>query len=89
MSKEAEIITDDEDSVSEDPEGEEAAVAPHCAAFNTDGQTSTPDSMPVIIKDEEDPQTTNASAEFLCHHHKHNHIPPRKTQMMAKQGILP
>ncbi len=46
--------------------------------------------LPVIIEGEEDTNVhQNPTAEFLCWHHKLNHMSAAKMQSMAKRGLLP
>jgi len=67
-----------------DPEG----AAPTKAEFDLDGPAPRHE-QPNIIVDEEDRQPTNHSAQLLRYHHKYAHLPFRKLQEMAKQGIIP
>jgi hypothetical protein len=48
-----------------------------------------PDALPNIIPDEESRQPVNEMSQLLALHHQYGHIPMRKLQEMAKQGILP
>ena len=51
--------------------------------------TQLPDALPNIIPDEESRQPVNEMSQLLALHHQYGHIPMRKLQEMAKQGILP
>ena len=57
-------------------------------SFDLDATDRT--NLPVIIEDEEDTAVhQNPAAEFLCWHHKLNHMLAAKMQSMAKRGLLP
>ena len=53
--------------------------------------TSNRTNVPIIIEDEEDTAISqeNPSVEFICWHHKLNHMLAAKLQSMAKRGMLP
>jgi hypothetical protein len=48
-----------------------------------------PDALPNIIPDEESRQPVNEMSQLLALHHQYGHIPMRKLQEMARQGIIP
>jgi hypothetical protein len=52
---------------------------------NSEGESSTPN----VILDEESRQPKEEMAELLMLHHQYGHVPMRKLQTMAEQGILP
>jgi hypothetical protein len=57
-------------------------------SFDPDATDRT--NLPVIIEDEEDTAVhQNPATEFLCWHHKLNHMSAAKMQSMAKRGLLP
>jgi hypothetical protein len=63
-------------------------------SFNINGSESTkatqlPEPLPNIIPDEESRQPISDMSQLLTLHHQYAHIPMRKLQEMAKQGILP
>jgi hypothetical protein len=51
--------------------------------------TQPQESLPNIIPDEEYRQPVSEMSQLLALHHQYGHIPMRKLQEMAKQGILP
>jgi hypothetical protein len=51
--------------------------------------TRLPDLLPNIIPDEEHRQPVSEMSQLLALHHQYGHVPMRKLQEMAKQGILP
>jgi hypothetical protein len=51
--------------------------------------THLPESLPNIVPDEESRQPVSDMSQLLTLHHQYGHIPMRKLQEMAKQGILP
>ena len=61
-------------------------------AFNVNGPTATsshlPEPLPNIIPDEESRQPLSDMSQLLTLHHQYGHIPMRKLQEMAKQGII-
>ena len=62
--------------------------------FNINGPESTkvtqlPEPLPNIVPDEESRQPITDMSQLLTLHHQYAHIPMRKLQEMAKQGILP
>jgi hypothetical protein len=62
--------------------------------LNINGPESTTaaqlhDALPNIIPDEESRQPVSEMSQLLALHHQYGHIPMRKLQEMAKQGILP
>jgi hypothetical protein len=74
------------------------SVTPHqpgkrATAFDANGPEATathlPELLPNIIPDEESRQPISDMSQLLTFHHQYGHIPMRKLQEMAKQGILP
>ncbi len=70
--------TESEKSTTLDMNGPESTTA-----------TQLPDALPNIIPDEESRQPVIKMSQLLALHHQYGHIPMRKLQEMAKQGILP
>ena len=73
---------------------EKTANEPESTTFDINGSESTkttqlPEALPNIIPDEESRQPINEMSQLLTLHHQYGHIPMRKLQEMAKQGILP
>ncbi|KAI2496051.1 hypothetical protein MHU86_18472 [Fragilaria crotonensis] len=58
---------------------------------NSEGENATANmvSTPNVILDEETRQPKEEMAELLMLHHQYGHVPMKKLQTMAEQGILP
>ena len=94
MSMETNVVRNDEtgnESNTEDVQsiGNDVPYDPTPHEFDMD-TSNLPGTAPVVVQDdEEDPQPTNVSAEFLTFHLKFNYCSPRKIQVTAEQGLLP
>ncbi|KAI2502190.1 hypothetical protein MHU86_12242 [Fragilaria crotonensis] len=87
------IISDsDEDEEGEEEESSRAQKqCPNTWAPSKRKEKTTEESVttkPNIIPDEESRQPASEMLQLLALHHQYGHIPMRKLQEMAKQGIL-
>ncbi len=83
----AQVVSDNEDSGSEEDYDDSKQAETQTIHFDLNGQKGQ--NAPVIVEDEEEHQPTTLAAEMLQYHHRFGHISFRKLTEMAKLGIIP